>query len=133
MPKKIIDMSKIILTKNSLKDRLCQTSLSIDIYYFEDCLVTKCPQLDLSACGLNLSEAIRNISVSISMFISSGLESGELKEWLMELGWEITDSKLEYNGEFHQVVEFSNGENRNTITLPIKEFLVNNDSVVEYA
>jgi hypothetical protein len=115
------NMPHIILFQ-TLEQRLCETNLSILVNNEDGVVTTECPELELFAMGNNLNEAIKNISISISIFVQDGIETGELKDWLVELGWEITESKLEYNGSLSQEVKYSKNEQK--IILPIKEILI---------
>jgi hypothetical protein len=116
-------MPHIILSQ-TLEQRLCETNLSIFVDNEDGFVTTECPELELFAMGSNLNEAIKNISLSVSIFIEDGIKTGELKDWLIELGWEITESKLEYNGNLLQEIRYSKNEQK--IILPIKEIRLEN-------
>jgi predicted RNase H-like HicB family nuclease len=120
MSKQSKNMSKITLIQE-LEKRLCKTSLSIVLYKQENYWVSECPELEVLSMGYSVPDSIQNISEAIWLFIDEGIKTGELKEWLIELGWKITDSKIEYNGMPKQLVELS--KNEQTLKLHIEDIL----------
>jgi predicted RNase H-like HicB family nuclease len=113
-------MPKITLIQE-LSKRLCKTDLSIVLYKQENYWVSECPELEVLSMGYSVPDSIQNISEAIWIFIDEGIKTGELKEWLIELGWEITDSKIEYNGTPKQSLELS--KNEQTLKLHIEDIL----------
>ena len=107
-------MSKITIKQNSLQSRLSEVELSLVLGEKEGYITIDCPSLDIYAYGKTLLEAMSNISKSITMFIQEGTKKCELLDWLQELGWNITSSKIEYKKDNHQEVQLQNGEQKIT-------------------
>jgi len=120
MSKQSKNMSKITLTQE-LKNRLCKTDLSIVLSKKEDRWISGCPELEIYSDGYSVTEAIKNVSKSISIFLDEGIKTGELREWLLDLGWTVTGSKLEYNSTPLQIVELS--KNEQILKLDIEDIL----------
>ena len=115
------NMSKITIKQNTLQSRLSEVELSLVLGEKEGYVTIDCPSLDIYAYGKNLPEAMLNISQSIKMFIEEGAESLELCNWLQELGWNITNSKIEYKKDIHQEIQLQNDEQE--IIYPINKII----------
>jgi hypothetical protein len=56
--------------------------------------VAYCPELDLSSCGKNLTEAKNNLLEATRLFMEESLKMGTLKDILDEAGYDTSQSEL---------------------------------------
>jgi predicted RNase H-like HicB family nuclease len=67
-------------------------SFTGEIFKENGMFVAYCPELDLSSCGKDVSEAKKNLLDATRLFMEESLKMGTLKEILDEAGYD-TDAK----------------------------------------
>ena len=58
-----------------------------------DLIIAYCPALDISSCGETATEAKKQFSNAVSLFLEELEEMGTLDQVLQELGWQKQESK----------------------------------------